>query len=379
MQTFGLKLWQRIQSSAYAVSWGILGLFLMAFPFPAAPGSTDAPAANSSSAEGVGAASPKSNLATNVSIFIVHDPLATDAFRPRGDRVRELVQRGLLAATGQSTITAAWLSLVSTQDVVGIKVLSQPGLCGTRVDVVAGLAQGLIDAGLPRDHIVIWDKMSADLQAAGFVDLAKQLGVRVQSSHAAGYDEAVAYTNSALGYLSWVDHEFNRTGDDVGKRSFFSKLVTRQLTKIVNVAPLLNHYRAGVAGCLYSLSMGSVDNTQRFESSPDRLAEAVPEIYAQEPLLDKVVLHVVDALLAQYQGESQTLLHYTRPMNELRFSRDPVALDLLSLKDLESLRRVNQIITSTNTSAIYQKLYQENAALLELGIADPNKVVIQRR
>ena len=49
----------------------------------------------------------------------------------------------------------------------------------------------------------------------------------------------------------------------------------------------LNHYRAGVSGNLYSLTMSSVDNTLRFESDPERLATAVPEMYALPEVGDR--------------------------------------------------------------------------------------------
>lgn len=316
--------------------------------------------------------------ATSV-VWLIQDSEATEAFRARPERVRAMVERGLTNLTGKADAPQAWRSLLSTQDVVGIKVFSAPGLVGTRPEVVGALAETLLAAGVPGNHIVIWDRFTADLQAAGFLQLAKDLGVRVASSHQSGYDDAVAYTNYFLGHLTWSDVEFNQTGDQVGKRSFFTKLVTKELTKIVNVAPMLNNYRSGVVGCLYSLAIGSVDNTQRFESGAERMAEAVPEIYAQESLADKVVLNVVDALIAQYEGESQTMLHYAAAVNELRFSKDPVALDVLSLRELELLRQTNNAYAGTNFSVSFQKLYRENATLLELGNADPQRIRVERR
>lgn len=323
-------------------------------------------------------AAPSLSDPPTAKVVVVHDPLATDAFRPRMERVRELVSRGLTHLTGKPTVQAAWLSLLSTQDVVGIKVNAGAGLAGTRPEVAAALAESLISAGLKPTQIVVWDRLSADLAAAGFNDLTKQLGVRVLSAHQAGYDESVAYTNFALGHLAWTDHEFNRTGEEVGKRSFSTRLITREITKIVNVPSLLNHYRAGVSGCLYSLALGSVDNIQRFENSPERLADVIPELYAQENVLDKVVLNVVDALIAQYQGESQPLLHYATALNELRFSRDPVALDILSLKELAGLRELHQITSPTNVTALVDRLYRENAPLLQLGVADPKRIQTDR-
>ena len=318
--------------------------------------------------------------ATNdAEVFIIHDPLATEAFRPSSLRIQAMLERGLTAVTGKSNSREAWQSLVSTQDIVGIKVYSAPGLAGSRVEVVAALIQSLLDAGIPPQHVVVWDKLTSDLQSAGFTDLARRFPIRVTSCHEFGWDDTAAHTNYYLGRLTWTDHEFGKTEPEVGKRSFFSKLVTKELTKIINVAPLSNHYRAGVTGCLFSLAMGSVDNTQRFESSPENLAVAVPEIYAQDPLFEKVVLSIVDALLAQYQGESQTFLHYTRPLNELRFSRDGLALDQLSLKDLAELRQMHSVLFPTNVLSTINKLYHENAPLMELGQSDPKRIRVERR
>ena len=59
----------------------------------------------------------------------------------------------------------------------------------------------------------------------------------------------------------------------------FGKLLARfyqEITKIINVTPLLNHNLAGVSGNLYSLAIGSVDNVVRFDSDPERLATAIP-------------------------------------------------------------------------------------------------------
>jgi len=159
----------------------------------------------------------------------------------------------------------------------------------------------------------------------------------------------------------------------VGRRSFLSKLVSRELTRHISVAPLLNHPVAGVSGNLYSLALGSVDNTARFEADARRLAQAVPEIYALPELSDRAVLHIVDGLLCQYQGGQRPLLHYSTVLNELRFSRDPVALDVLSLQELERQRRAS----GTPAGATNMELYL-NAALLELGVAELGRVDVRR-
>jgi hypothetical protein len=309
-------------------------------------------------------------------VVIVENASATSDFQPDAAQVQALLDRGLTHYTGQATVAAAWRSLVSTQDIIGLKVFSTAGmLSGTRPAVAAAVIHGLLDAGVPPEHIVIWDKHEADLRAAGFFKLGAQLGVRVAGSAEAGYDPTNFYQpdTAIIGNLVYGDLEFGRKGEGVGRKSFVSKLVSRQITRIISIAPLLNQEYAGVSGHLYSLALGSVDNTLRFAGEPGRLAVAVPEIYALPGLGDRVVLNITDALLGQYEGGSRGLLHYSSVLNLLWFSRDPVALDTLAVKELDRQRRALQAPEFNPNPGLYA-----NAALLQLGVNDPAKIRVER-
>ena len=305
-------------------------------------------------------------------VVIVEDDNATDAFKPRPAVVRALVDRGITNFTGRAGLAAAWRSLVGTQDVVGIKVFSTPGpQVGTRPAVVAGLVEGLLAARLPASNIVIWDRQLADLRAAGFGELARQYGVRLAGALDSGWDGTNYYDSALLGALVFGDFEFQQNADRVGRKSFVSKLLTTSVTKIINVSPMLNHNSIGVCGNLYSLALGSVDNTMRFEGDAARLAQAVPEIYALPALGDRVVLNIVDALVCQYEGEHTSRLHDSIALNQLRFSTDPVALDVLSLQEINAqrIRAAQALASRTNRLDLYR-----NAALLELGSADAARI-----
>lgn len=312
--------------------------------------------------------------ALSAQVVIVHDPEATRDFATRADHVQAMVARALTNLTGKTTSAEAWRSLVSTQDLVGIKVFSEPGpYSGTRPAVAGAVVEGLIAAGLPPDRIVLWDRRLIDLRLAGFVALAKRLGVRVAGSAEAGYDETVFYETPLLGNLVWGDLEFGSKNPGVGRKSFVSKLVKGQMTKIINITPLLNHNETGVAGNLFSLALGSVDNAARFEADADRMTRAVPEIYALPVLGDRVVLSIVDALICQYEGEERSLLHYSAVLNELRLSRDPVALDVLSIQELNTQRETAHAPPVKTSLDLY-----ENAALLELGVSDLKNIRVLR-
>jgi hypothetical protein len=306
-------------------------------------------------------------------ILVVDDPAATVAFAPQSEAIRQMTQRGIIAFTGKSDEKSAWLSLVSTNDKIGIKVYSLPGASGTRREVVEAVIQGLIGSGVPAKQITVWDRRLADLRQAGWFDLAERLGVRVAGALEAGFDAHQSYDTALIGKLVYGDFEFGKTGEGIGRKSFLSSLVTSNMTKIINIPPLLNHNLAGAVGCLHGLAMGSVDNTLRFEADPDRLASAVPEIFALEPISDHVVLNIVDALICQYQGEERTLLHYSVPENELWFSRDPVALDVLSIAELAKQRKLAGAPPLRTNLDIFA-----NAALLDLGTSDPTRFRIER-
>jgi len=312
--------------------------------------------------------------ATTARVVTVTDPQATVAFQPRPEIIARMVATGITALTGSNSVAAAWGCLVTPQDVVGLKVYAAPGATsGTRPAVVAAVVQGLLAAGVPAKRIVIWDRHLGDLQRAGFEEVARRTGVRLAGSADAGYDEKVFYETALLGNLLWGDLEFGSKAEGMGRKSFVSKLLTRDVTKIINLAPLLNHNDAGVAGQLYGLAFGSVDNTQRFDADPDRLATAIPEIYTLPALGDRVVLNISDALLCQYAGADRGMLHYSATLNELRFSRDPVALDVLALEELERQRDR----AGFPASAAHPDLIR-NAALLELGAGDRAKIQVDK-
>lgn len=320
------------------------------------------------------APAPKITPKSEAKVVIVSTNGAVEAFNAQPEVVRRLVREGIVRLTGKPDERAAWLSLVSTQDIVGIKVYTNPGkYSGTRPEVVAGVVEGLRAAGVPAANIIIWDRQLVDLQVAGYTELAARYGVRLEGAFTAGWDEKVFYESSIMGKPIFGDFEFEKKDDGVGRKSYVSKLVTQRITKHISVAPLLNHNNVGVCGHLYSLAMGSIDNTIRFENDTARLAVAVPEIYNIPQFADHFVLGITDALLCQYQGEQRTLLHYSSILNELRFSRDPVALDALSVQEIELQRKRSGVPFKSEKLEIY-----DNAQLLELGIADLKRVKIVR-
>lgn len=307
-------------------------------------------------------------------IYVVHRAGATQAFDPQPEIVAGMVDRGVMALTGQTTRRAAWSTLVSTQDVVGVKVHSAPGpVSGTRPSVAAAVVRGLLDAGVPPSNVIIWDRRLEDLRIAKYVELARSLGVRVAGAQEGGYDPQDPYESPFLGQLVYGDLEFRRpetvTNQVAGRNSYFSRLLTKEITRLINIAPLLNHNEAGVSGILYTLASASTDNFLRFEKNSSLIAEAVPDIYKR--LADRVALNILDALVGQYEGRQSSKLQYSEALDEIWMSTDPVALDVFAMRELD---RIRQIPSATNRTELYYNAHY----FLGLGENDLQSVDINR-
>ena len=306
-------------------------------------------------------------------VVIVTDHRATATYRPQTAPLRQMVERGLSRLWRTPSAAAGWRQLISANDVVGIRVHSSTGkTSGTRPEVVAAVVESLLASGHPARQVVVWDRSMSTLRAAGYLALKRQFNIDVVGAREFGYDGSAFYESSLIGTMVWGDHEFGVKGEGIGRKSYVSKLLTQRVTKIINITPLLNHNRAGVFGNLVGLALASVDNTIRFQSTAGRLAVAVPEINALPEVGDRVVLNIVDALIAQYQGETQGRLQDSAVLNQLRFSADPVALDVLSIADLEKQRALKNIDSLETNRTLY-----ENASLLQLGMSDLDQIVVE--
>jgi hypothetical protein len=239
--------------------------------------------------------------------------------------------------------------------------------------VVAAAVKGLLSAGVVSTNIIVWDRSEADLHRAGYNKLANSFGITLAGAREVGYDESQSYEFALVTGLRFGDLEFGRKGEGVGRRSFLTRLLGPRVTKIISIAPASNKHSAGVTGHLYSMTLGSVDNTWRFESNPTTLPWSLPEIYAMRSVGDRVVLCITDALICQYEGEDATLLHYSKVANELYFGTDPVAMDLRAIRLLEHERMSSDSMQIQPNLDMYR-----NAALLQLGVDDPDLVPVKR-
>ena len=131
-----------------------------------------------------------------------------------------------------------------------------------------------------------------------------------------------------------VAHAFDDLTIDDEEKSFFADIVTREITKLVNIAVLKHNEDSGVTLATKNIALGVTTNKVRFHI--DYCARSIHEILAMPCLKDKMVLHVGEAAKISTVSVAGARLAVD---NRIFFSRDPVALDRIGLDLLEEKRR----------------------------------------
>lgn len=258
--------------------------------------------------------------------------------------VGEMMDRTIMKLAGRDSAKEAWKDFVLPADIVGIKINPLAGKqFSTRRIVVDKIIEGLYGAGVLNNQIIVWDRFEAHLMNAGYKINRTDLGVRVYASDSAevGYDEEIFYETKK-------DSAIRRENGSMKSR--YSKIVTRDVDVIINVPVMKHHAMTGVSGCLKNLAFGSVDNTRRFHPSPLHGDPAISEVFDHEILKDKVVLNIVDGLLASFDGGP-----VYDPKGEWKYggilmSRDPVALDQVLLQSIGDKREEMELPSITRLS-----------------------------
>ncbi len=262
---------------------------------------------------------------------------------------RRMVDRLVRAVTGQTDSVKAWRSLVTPADRVGIKVSAVGGpYFSSHRGVVGANLDGLELAGVPRSKVIIWDRDMNDLRAAGFI--RQKRGYDVGSGPPnTGYDRTAPFTAPVLGKLIWGDASFAEKQSKRGKKvveadqlsstSFLSAVLSKQVTKVINIPVLSDEAGCGVAGASYNLTVPNLDNWRRFTQTEGDAASGLLDIYADERVGGKVVLTIMDALLAQYASGPRFNPNYAFPTHTLYASKDPIALDAHAFRLIEGWRK----------------------------------------
>ena len=314
-------------------------------------------------------------------VYAVHDPDAIREYKTNPRVVREMVNRLVLAATGQPDVARAWASLVSPSDRIGIKISAAGGeLFTTHHDIVSAIVDGLVAAGHSRGGIIVWDRSLGGIKEAGYRPGIDGYQLRAIAPRN-GYDPKAVLSAPLIGNLVWGDLDYRSyegkmpllsDTENTSNVSHFSKIISTEVTKIINVPVMSSSEMNGIAGCIYNVTIPNIDNWRRFAQGSRFGAESLAEIYDDPVIAKKVAFNLMDGLVAQYAGGPQSQPNYAVHHATLYASKDPVALDAVALRRLEQWRARASLPPIGSAAA-----YVGFASQLGLGNSAPNQIEVR--
>jgi len=321
----------------------------------------------------------------------IHNPGAMTETKVNEAIVKDMVKKGITRLTGKNSDESFSL-FFNKKDVVGIKVNPVgPGLINTRLEVVEAVIDWLRQGGIPAKNIVIWDRFDYMLKDAGYTserfpgigieglqtmdeeaamgkakDNSRWLDKNGKHISAGNFDPKVFYFADVeapkdLPYLN--QHVFN------GKYSYFGKLLTQKLTKIINI-PVFKNTGNGISIATKNLGYGAVCNTGRLHKP--LFFDVCTEVMAFPAIRDKLVLNIADGLRAQYDGGPMPNAKFAYLFNTMFFATDPFAMDMICHNLIVKKRREMKV-KGLNEHPRFTS-YLHYAEKLGLGIADINKI-----
>jgi uncharacterized protein (DUF362 family) len=181
--------------------------------------------------------------------------------------------------------------------------------------LVEAICERLQQAGIPPKDIVIWDRLNADLESAGYRVASRKDRIRCIGNDTAGYGTELAVYGSA--------------------GSLLANTLARTCDTVINLPVLKDHGIVGVTLALKNL-FGAIHNPNKYHvNSGDPY---VADVNMFQPIRRKVRLTICDALTAQYEGGPSYMPQWSWPYNGLMVARDPVALDYTGWQILERKR-----------------------------------------
>jgi uncharacterized protein (DUF362 family) len=280
------------------------------------------------------------------------------------------------AATNQPDVASAWRALIGPKDKIGIKISAVGGeIFTTHRDVVEAIVDGLVAAGHARESIVVWDRSLGGAVEAGYRAEDYRLASITPRD---GYDPKATISTPLLGKLVWGDLDYipRPSGllNDEENTSTVSHVarILHDVTKVINVPVMSDSETNGIAGCIYNMTVPNVDNWRRFTQSGPFGASSLGEIYSDPMIGKKVVLNIVDGLVAEYAGGPLARPNYQIDYATIYASRDPVALDTVILRKLQEWRTRASLPPLTARAA-----HVPAAAQLGLGNADERNIIIR--
>ncbi len=250
-----------------------------------------------------------------------------------------------------------WRSLFSPGDVVAVKLncLAGKGL-SPHPELVDKIVQGLKSAGIPDNHILLFDRLDQDLKRAGFKIRKRPPGVLCAGNDSFGYSPDLLVFRS------------------IG--SLVSRVLTDYATAIVNVPVLKDHGIVGFSGGLKNF-FGVIHNPNKYHLNVGD--PYVPDLCAHPLIKNKLRLTIFDAINAQYEGGPPYIPQFAWHFNGLLVATDPVAADFVGWQIVEEKRHEMGLPSLKQVHRDPRYILTAADSDHRLGVADPSRIQVIRK
>jgi uncharacterized protein (DUF362 family) len=263
----------------------------------------------------------------------VRDPKAIVRNRVSQPIVRRLLEQVMAELTGEKSARDAWAKFVEPKDVVGIKINpSGAPACCSSPELIREIISSVRSLGVPSRNIVVYDRYSYEMDIGAYQSLLPT-EVRI-----VGIQDA--FTSGIAGYEPTVYCDANFFGE-WETRSYMARIVSHEVTKIINVPTMKDHSASGITGALKNLAYGTFNNVARTHQAPHTFTNPLIGLMCTvEPLRSKAVLHIMDGMRQVWHGGPLTQVQdFIEQPGILIAATDPVAMDTVELEAIEKKRR----------------------------------------
>lgn len=299
--------------------------------------------------------------------------------------VYDMIARSMLELTGEKKLKKAWRKFVSPGERIGLKVNPVAGKSlSTSHEVVRAVIAQLEESGIKRSQLTIWDRREFELTDVGFT-AENYPGIRIVGTEQMDKDGLYYGKDGKLYGEHMIDRDWYYWADvegeydeytmpymvNGGKYSYYTKIVTQDLDKIINI-PILKNAGMTVTLALKNLAFGSVSNTGRLHAK--LWNETCAQVCAFAPVRDKVVLNIVDGIKGCFNGGPGANPQFFCDYHTIMAGTDPVAVDRIGY-DIVLAKRIAEGLQKEGTPQALEFMLQ--AEKLSLGVADRSKIEVK--
>lgn len=299
--------------------------------------------------------------------------------------VYDMIARSMLELTGEKRLKKAWRKFVSPGERIGLKVNPVAGKSlSTSHEVVKAVIAQLVESGIKRSQLTIWDRREFELTDVGFT-AENYPGIRIVGTEQMDKDGLYYGKDGKLYGEHMIDRDWYYWADvegeydeytmpymvNGGKYSYFTKIITQDLDKIINI-PILKNAGMTVTLALKNLAFGAVSNTGRLHAK--LWNETCAQVCAFAPIRDKVVLNIVDGIKGCFNGGPGANPQFFCDYQTIIAGSDAVAVDRIGY-DIVLAKRIAEGLQKEGSATALEFMLQ--AERLALGVADRSKIELR--